>query len=76
MYELYKNKWIDLSRVAIFTVSENKTSTTSLFLRRKKEKVTGYKFEIIMAGTIISFYLEVETKKERDEIIGKLTGVK
>jgi len=75
MYELYKNTWIDLGQIAAVTVSEKKEEGVSLFLRRKKEKVVGYRFKVILTGTSIYYNVDVDTEEERDEVLKTLTGV-
>lgn len=75
MYELYKNTWIDLGAVAAVTVSENKEEGVSLFLRRKKEKVVGYRVKVLLTGTYTGYNVDVDTEEERDEMLKTLTGV-
>ncbi|MEE8598556.1 MAG: hypothetical protein V3S69_03445 [Dehalococcoidales bacterium] len=75
MYELYKNTWIDVGQIAAVTVSEKKEEGVSLFLRRKKEKVVGYRFNIVLSAIPVGYSVDVDTEEERDEVLKTLTGV-
>jgi len=75
MVELLKNVWVDQGCISAFWISERTEDGKTFFLRRKKEKVVGYIFTICLATCAVPLEYEVETKKERDEMMNKLKGV-
>jgi hypothetical protein len=75
LVELFKNVWVNQQCVSAFWITDLTEETTTWFLRRTKEKVTGYKFTIVFAANSVPLEYAVATKQERDKVISILKGI-
>jgi hypothetical protein len=75
LIELFKNVWVNNQCVSAFWINEIEEDSVSLFLRRKKVNVKGYRFTIVFAANAVPLEYAVATKAERDKVVELLNGM-